>query len=292
MPYKDHFIIANKIRIHFIEYKTEENLTPLVMLHGLTANAHCFDALVYRGLATQFHLIMPDLRGRGHSDKPTFNYGMQHHAKDIIAMMDYMGFDKVSIAGHSFGGLLAVYLATHFPERVAQIVVLDAAAEMNPKVGQMLFPVLKRLDTIYPSFQAYLQYIKASPSIGFWDEIMETYYRADVKTLPDGRVRTYASLANMIKVSIGVSNQNWRKLFSEVTQPLLLLNGTDIYNNNEALLPEQKAIETMNLLQQGLYIKITGNHQTMLYGKGAVEIVNAINGFIKITNPAIAMETY
>jgi pimeloyl-ACP methyl ester carboxylesterase len=280
MPYKDHFIYTNRIRLHFIEYKKKDNLTPLILLHGLTANAHTFDGLVCKGLAEKYHLYIPDLRGRGHSDKPAYNYGIRHHAKDIIGMMDQLGLKKIAVAGHSFGGLLGIYLAVHFPERIQKVIILDAAAEMNAKVGQMLMPVFKRLDKTFASFEAYIEHTKASPTLSFWDDVMTTYYRADVKTLPDGKVRTYSSLANIIKVTIGVSNQPWRRFFSDVIQPVLLINATENYNLNEPLLPEYKAKESFRLLQNGTYLKVSGNHQTMLYGNGAEEIVEAIDAFI------------
>jgi len=281
MPYQDHFIYTNRIRLHFIEYKTKENLPKLLLLHGLTANAHTFDGLVLKGLAERFHLFIPDLRGRGHSDKPEFNYSVRHHAKDIIGMMDYLGIERVAIAGHSFGGLLSVYLAAHYPQRVERIVIIDAAAEMNAKVGLMLQPVLKRLDRTFPSFDAYLNYMKASPTINFWEDVMTTYYRADVQTLSDGSVRPYPALSKMIKVSIGVYSQPWRRFFKDVTQPALLINGTDVYNMNEPLLPEYKAKESVQYLQDGQYLQVPGNHQTMLYGEGAAQIMKAISSFVK-----------
>ncbi len=280
MPYKDHFITTNRINLHFIEYDCQKNKPTLILLHGLTANAHAFDGLVHRGLSDHFRVIAPDLRGRGHSDQPAFQYGLKHHAKDILGMLDHLGIEKAIIGGHSFGGLLSVYLATHFPERIEKVIILDAAAEMNPKVPYMLLPILKRLDRTFPSFEQYLDYAKASPQNNFWDEAMTTYYRADVKTLPDGRVRPYPNLSKMIRVSIGVANQPWRSIFSEVKQPSLLINGADIYNMGEPILPDFKAKESVSLLPDGRYLKVDGNHQTMLYGSGAEQIVNAIQGFV------------
>ena len=281
MPYQDHFIYTNKIRLHFIEYKTKKNLPKLLLLHGLTANAHTFDGLVHRGLAERFHLLIPDLRGRGHSDKPEFNYSLRHHAKDIIGMLDQLGIDQIAIAGHSFGGLLSVFLAVHYPERVSKIIIIDAAAEMNNKAVLMLQPVLKRLERTFDSFEAYLNYMKASPTLNFWEDVMTTYYRADVQTLADGKVRTYPSLAKMIKVSIGVYSQPWRRYFQDVQQPALLINATDVYNLNEPLLPESKAKESARYLRQGSYLQVQGNHQTMLYGNGAAQIMEAITQFAK-----------
>jgi pimeloyl-ACP methyl ester carboxylesterase len=279
MPYQDHFIITNKIKLHFIEYRNKENLPKLLLLHGLTANAHSFDGLILRGLAEKFHLFIPDLRGRGHSDKPTFNYSVQHHAKDIIGMLDHLDIDSIAVAGHSFGGLLAVYLAAHYPERISKIVIMDAAAEMNSKVGLLLQPVFKRLDRTFNSFEAYIDYIKSSPTLNFWEDVMATYYRADVETLHGGKVRPYPSLSKMIKVSIGVYGQPWRRFFREVQQPALLINAADNYNMNEKLLPEHKAKESVHYLQNGSYLKVAGNHQTMLYGEGATQIMEAITSF-------------
>lgn len=292
MPYKDHFIPTNRINLHFIEYYSQEEKPVLILMHGLTANAHAFDGLISRGLADHFRIISPDLRGRGHSDKPVFQYGLKHHAKDIIGMMDHLGIEKAIIGGHSFGGLLSVYLATQFPNRVEKIIVLDAAAEMNPRVPEMLMPILKRLDRIFPSFENYLEYARTAPQNTFWEDEMTTYYRADVKTLPNGSVRTYASLDKMIKVAIGVASQPWRALFSDVRQPALLINGADIYNMGEPILPDFKAKESVSLLPDGHYVRVDGNHQTMLYGPGAAQIVNAILRFTTTTEVPVGDDGY
>jgi len=286
MPYTDHFVTANRIRLHYIQYKSQTPQPTLILLHGLTANAHAFDGLVYHGLREHFNIIAPDLRGRGHSDKPAFQYGLKHHAKDIIGLMDELGIEQAIIGGHSFGGLLSVYLAVHYPERVKQIIVLDAAAEMNAKVPQMLMPVLKRMDKTYASFEDYIDYIKASPQTTFWEDVMVTYYRADVRTLPDGRVTPYPNLTKMIKVSIGVASQPWRSLFADVKQKAILINGADIYNLGEPILPDFKAKESVALMQDARYVRVDGNHQTMLYGSGAKQIVTAIRNFVK--EPALA----
>jgi pimeloyl-ACP methyl ester carboxylesterase len=280
MPYKDHFITTNRINLHYIEYDCHQEKPTLILLHGLTANAHAFDGLVYHGLADHFRVIAPDLRGRGHSEHPAFQYGLKHHAKDILGLLDHLGIEKAIIGGHSFGGLLSVYLAKYFPERVEKIVVLDAAAEMNAKVPYMLMPILKRLDRTFPSFEHYLDYARNSPQNNFWEDTMTTYYRADVRTLPDGRVIPYPNLTKMIRVSIGVANQPWRSIFSEVKQPALLINGADIYNMGEPILPDFKARESVSLMQDGRYVRVDGNHQTMLYGDGAVQIVDAIKSFV------------
>ncbi|MBX9448383.1 MAG: alpha/beta hydrolase [Taibaiella sp.] len=115
--YIDHHIQTNGIHLHFIEYPNIDKPV-LILMHGLTANAHAFGGLVAAGLAENYRLIIPDLRGRGQSDKPAFRYTFRDHALDIIGLMDHLGLDAAVLGGHSFGGLLSVYMAVHFPKRV------------------------------------------------------------------------------------------------------------------------------------------------------------------------------
>ncbi len=73
MPYQDHFITTNRINLHFIEYNPGKDKPALILMHGLTANAHAFDGLISRGLSKDFRVISPDLRGRGTAKNPFLN---------------------------------------------------------------------------------------------------------------------------------------------------------------------------------------------------------------------------
>jgi pimeloyl-ACP methyl ester carboxylesterase len=252
-----------------------------VLIHGLTANAHAFDGLIAHGLTKNFHLISPDLRGRGLSSKPAFRYTLEDHAKDILGLLDHLNIGKALLGGHSYGGLLSVYLAANYPERVEKLIILDAAAEMNPNAPAMLGPTLSRLDKTFPSFASYLEEMKASPQNTFWDKNMETYYRADAHIREDGTVNPYPNLVNIIEVATGVAQQPWIQTFEQVKQPALLVNGLDDYTMDAPLLPDFKAKETVALMQDCKYVAVDGNHHTMLYGDNATHVVQAIENFLK-----------
>ena len=49
---------------------------------------------------------------------------------------------------------------------------------------------------------------------------------------------------------------------------------------NAPLLPEENALETVAMMKHCKYVKVPGNHQTMLYGDGAKAIVQAITSFL------------
>jgi pimeloyl-ACP methyl ester carboxylesterase len=276
----DHTIKTNNIDLHYIEHNPKGSPT-LVLIHGLTANAHAFDGLIAHGLTKHFHLISPDLRGRGLSSKPAFRYTLEDHAQDILGLLDHLNIGKALLGGHSYGGLLSVYLAANYPDRVEKLIILDAAAEMNPNAPAMLGPTLSRLDKTFPSYESYLAEMKASPQNTFWDKNMETYYRADANTREDGTVNPYPNLANIVEVAMGVAQQPWIQTFEEVKQPALLVNGLDDYTMDAPLLPDFKAKETVALMQDCKYVAVDGNHHTMLYGDNATHVVQAIEDFLE-----------
>src|SRR5215216_65999 len=121
----DRFAQVNNIQLHYLDYAGGEPV--LVLLPGLTANAHAFDGLIQAGLNNSFRVLALDLRGRGLSDKPAAGYSMQDHAADVISLLDSLGIERVVMCGHSFGGLLTLYLASNYPERISKLVIIDSS---------------------------------------------------------------------------------------------------------------------------------------------------------------------
>jgi pimeloyl-ACP methyl ester carboxylesterase len=276
---KNCFINSNNIKLHYLEFEGEQ--PTIIFMHGLTANAHSFDGLIAAGLSSAFNILSVDLRGRGESDAPDSGYTMKEHADDIIGLMDALKIEKVILAGHSFGGFLALYLAKFFPARVDKLILMDAAANMHPNTKDMLTPALSRLGQNFPSFNAYIEKVKAAPYLTFWDEQMLSYYKADVKTNADGTVSCIPQPAHMMEAVLkGSLGEPWLDYLRSVEQQAILINAPGIYTMEAALLPEENAIETVELMKNCIYAKVPGNHQTMLYGDGAKEIVSIIKHFI------------
>ncbi len=277
----DHFITVNGLRLHYLDHGGDG--PPLVLMPGLTANAHSFDGLIAAGLSPALRVLALDLRGRGLSDKPDSGYSMADHAADIIAFLEALELDKVILGGHSFGGLLTIYLAANHPRRFRKLVVIDAAARMHPSTFELIKPSVDRLGKTIPSWDAYLEAMKHLPFFhDWWEPLIESYFRADVEIAADGTVKPRARPEAIMAAAAGVMAEDWPALLPKVKNPLLLLNAPGPFGppGTPPVLPADLARETVAAVPDGRYVEVPGNHLTMLFGPGARKMTAAIRNFV------------
>jgi pimeloyl-ACP methyl ester carboxylesterase len=276
------FVETNGIQLHYAD--TPGGHPPLVLVHGLTANCRAFEVVVGH-LAPRVRVITPDMRGRGASDKPAGGYTMADHAADVVGLLDALGLGRVVMGGHSFGGLLSLYMAANHSARVAKVVMIDAAiSAASERTRELIRPALARLEQSYPSFEAYLDLLRQAPYYhGWaWDPAVERYYQADVTMAPDGSVRPRAQPAHIAAAADGVIAEPWRKHLARVACPVLMVHATGPYGPPGAppIVSAEQAAETRDLLPDCAYVHVPGNHMTMLYGEGARATGEAILAFM------------
>jgi len=275
-----HFIKANGIDLHYLEKNSKLKPT-LILLHGLSANANSFES--YMDLLNNYRVISVDLRGRGLSEKSYNGYSILEHAKDIIELMNALKIEDAILAGHSFGGLLTIYLAVHFPERISKIILIDVAAKMHPEVRELVTPsVMGRLKKTWATYDEYITNMKKAPFLqGQWLPEMESFYKADCKETENG-IEPRSNFEHIQQAVEAVLNPgiHWEELITQIKQPSIVINGTEPFVNNQVLVSKQHAMETVNMIQNCTYVAVTGNHVTMLFGEGAKQTVSAITKFL------------
>src|SRR5512146_722758 len=273
----DHMVRTGRgrdaLNIHYIDAAGGD--PPIVALHGLSANAYCFGGLIAAGLSPEFRVVAPDLRGRGKTDKPTTGYTMPDHARDVIGLMDYLELDRIVLAGHSFGGYLAIYLAAKYPERVDKLIVMAAAITLNPRVGELIKPSLDRLSRVSASVDAYLEEARTAPHlVGYWDDAIEEFYRAEIQENADGTAQAATSASAIAQAMAGLTREPWLELVAAVTQPALLLNAQGAYGppGTPALVEPEYARRTADVFPNVRYALVPGNHMTMVFGEAAAVV--------------------
>jgi pimeloyl-ACP methyl ester carboxylesterase len=99
----------------------------LVMVHGLTGNLAVWHLRIASELYEHFRILTYDLRGHGHSDTPRSGYSADAMAEDLIQLLDGLEIERPLIAGHSYGADIALYHALRNPDRVREVIAIEAA---------------------------------------------------------------------------------------------------------------------------------------------------------------------
>lgn len=95
------------------------------MIHGMFSNLAVYYFNIAPMLAQHYHVVLFDMKGHGMSEKVQTGYDLTSMTNDLRDLMDELGIEKAHLAGYSYGGLVALKMATRFPERVGQLVVIE-----------------------------------------------------------------------------------------------------------------------------------------------------------------------
>jgi pimeloyl-ACP methyl ester carboxylesterase len=198
---------------------------PLVLLHGLASQSHIFDLVAPR-LAQSFRVVVLDQRGHGESSKPNTGYDFETIDDDLLAFLDVLKFKRAILAGHSWGGNVALQFAVRRPERVAALVLIDGGfldIQANPQMTwdrtkEILAPP-KLAGTPVEEFRARIkQYLGRhwTPEIG--EIIIQNF-----EIRPNQTIRPHLSYANHMRILRAMWKQRPSKFYGQVQCPVLML---------------------------------------------------------------------
>lgn len=121
-PVQDRFADVAGVKLHYL---TAGEGSPVLLLHGFAQTSHMWLPLIAK-LAPNHRVIAPDLRGFGESAKPEKGYDKKTLAQDIHALLHSLGIEKVAVAGHDIGLMVAYAYAAQYPSEVERIALMDA----------------------------------------------------------------------------------------------------------------------------------------------------------------------
>ncbi|QKC98334.1 alpha/beta fold hydrolase [Mesorhizobium sp. NZP2298] len=112
---------VNGVRLHYLEAGSGP---PVYLLHGFPETSYAWRKQV-PVLAEKYHVVAPDLRGYGHSEKPAAGYDKRSMAKDIYELMTRLGHSKIALVGHDRGARVATRFCKDYPQSVDRVVMMD-----------------------------------------------------------------------------------------------------------------------------------------------------------------------
>jgi 3-oxoadipate enol-lactonase len=107
-----------------------DDAPPLVLSNSLGTNRGLWEDQI-EALSRRFRVLTYDTRGHGESDAPAGNYSLERLGRDVLALMDHAGMTRAHVAGVSIGGLTALWLGIHAPDRVQRLVLANTAARIG-----------------------------------------------------------------------------------------------------------------------------------------------------------------
>jgi pimeloyl-ACP methyl ester carboxylesterase len=128
-PASRRLALGTGLSVHLLEWGEEDPGLDhtVILVHGFLDHGWGWARTVEAGLAGRFHVIAPDMRGHGDSDR--VGAGGYYHFLDYLAdlheLVGAVGRRRVSLVGHSMGGGIASYYAGAFPDRIHRLALLE-----------------------------------------------------------------------------------------------------------------------------------------------------------------------
>jgi pimeloyl-ACP methyl ester carboxylesterase len=221
-----------KARLTYFEWGTATASAPTVLLvHATGFHARCWDQVV-AALPAGTHVIAPDMRGHGRSEKVE-PYEWDSFGDDLKELVAYLGLEGAVGVGHSMGGHCVTQVAAAQPGVLARLLLLDPVIlppeayehERYPGLSSPAdHPVAKRKGRWRDWQEMFARFEHREPFSRWRREVLEDYCRYGVLPAADGDGFELAC-PGIVEASVYFNNTqtNVHDLLGRVDVPVLVL---------------------------------------------------------------------
>lgn len=218
------FVDVGGLQVHLRDEGPREDPVPVLLLHGTSASLHTWDGWA-AALQGQHRVIRVDMPGFGLTG-PTADgdYSIAAYVRFVIAVMDKLGLQQVTLGGNSLGGQIAWETAVNHPSRIHSLVLVDAGGyDFRPESMPIGFTIARMplLNTLMEvtlprgMIESSVRSVYGDPS-KVTPELVDRYFEL---TLREGN---RAALAERFRQ--GLHGQN-APLIKTIRQPTLVIWG-------------------------------------------------------------------
>jgi pimeloyl-ACP methyl ester carboxylesterase len=243
------FVTVNGLKLHYLDFGNASD-PPLICIHGLSGNAHNFDALAAH-LLSQYRVVSIDVRGRGDSQwGPADEYNQATYCSDLAIFIDQLGFERVTLIGTSMGGAIAMLYAGGYPDRVERLVLNDVGPEVDPAGVRRITAYMSIAPAEFTNLAAVAEYYRQNyPAMRQTpeQELLE-FVKWAVKPAENGRLRWKIDPAvrNIPRTGSSARPLDMWVPYARITAPVLVIRGAE----SDILAPA--TVERMRAVLPGL----------------------------------------
>jgi pimeloyl-ACP methyl ester carboxylesterase len=232
----------------------DEQAPTIIMLHAMRDVARSLMP-VANLLATDYHVLLPDLRGHGRSAR-TGNYAMPAYLFDVHCILNAFNKTTAAVFGHSLGGQIGVRFAALYPERVRAAILVEGLGP--PSQDRISDPSLDNTRLMAIEAQRILDSMALPPNARPLPDLEYAASRllANNPRLTPARASDLAANATesdqqgnllwsfdprVASVFLGISHEDSERYWREVHCPTLLITGAQAHDYWSQAIPTNSA---------------------------------------------------
>ncbi len=192
----------------------------LVFLHGLMGAGHNWRRIV-PDFEPNYHILTYDQRGHGRSFQPSEGYAPEDFAEDLRQILNELGWERVYLVGHSLGGRNALNFASHSPDRVLKLVLVDIGPELSPESDQQIHHIISSVPTPFSSREEAKSFLLQS-----YPEALAQYLYTNIEKKKDSGLYDWRFFKQGILQALeqGRAQSRWEEVVA-LQMPTLLVRG-------------------------------------------------------------------
>ncbi|CAN5537890.1 hypothetical protein BH23CHL2_BH23CHL2_33750 [soil metagenome] len=209
-----------------------------ILLHGISGNRYYWSDLAPRLASDGWHVYAPDLRGAGESrvgSDDQVGRDIQMYVDDLRAWTGELGLEKLTLAGHSFGGRLAVDFAAQHPDAVDKMILIAAAgpdalgnvAREHPELVQPGGANFGELSEIQGHVVDVMQRLYERQSDRACTAAVMRRWLENLEIGPDGQARHHDITATASAQMRIINTVDQTPLLADLHQPTVVLRSVD-----------------------------------------------------------------
>jgi pimeloyl-ACP methyl ester carboxylesterase len=231
-------------------YRDSGSGEPLLLLHGFTGSGVDWQH-VFTDPIAGYRIVAPDLRGHGRSTNPSGVFRFADIARDIFALLDGLGIDRVKAIGMSAGANTLLHLATQQPSRITAMIHVSG----TPRFPDQARAIMRTM-------------MEAGRSETEWTEMRGRHHHGDDQLRALWRhAREFADDRddmNFTPVSL-----------SAITAKTLIVHG-----DRDPLYPVEQAVELFRGIAGASLWVIPGGGHGPIFGEQAAPFVRTATAFL------------
>gem|GEM_PF-104199 len=229
-------IEGRKIFYRFFSSKSRSSLQEILILHGWGIDSSRFKELSQIISKNEFNVWAIDFPGFGKSELPNYPLSVSDYKEIVISFLKHKSIKKVSLLAHSFGGRVAIKLASENPEFVDKIILTGVPGiKTKNEFKKKVFKILSSFKKVF----------------GDKDFMRKLLYRLA------GSFDYYRLKGVMKETFLKVLDENLEEFLPKINQEVLLLWG-----EKDKIVP-LKVAQSMNrkILNSRLEVIKSGTHK-------------------------------